>query len=557
MRILIEGEQYSIELLQKLLGNQHFYITKAGKGIVNYVGYFHSETHQEVVYLLPKVFFWNKKVFGKYDLSDVATRSIQTSLKHDAQYAWVRHLLILFYKSLSEFKRRQEDTTIVEQSNAVELNSNLGEQEYSYLDLVLSFLNFHKKNKNFIQYKHIEQTSHVAKRPNWSKTIRKTIPLLNARQQPIYTQIKNRKPTKNSEEELFTIFYSILYHFKLTHDLSINIDTSYPIYKGQKFNWLQSNGLNRLKRIKYKYFSDKLRRMYQLCSLYLEKTDRSSLKLKNEDFIVVRNYNIVFEDMVDKLFTDERGTTIQRQKNNRDGKIIDHLYEYQSLIDDSHIFYIGDSKYYKSDHQAGNPSIYKQFTYAKNVIQYNLDLFHNNKSFDNVRYRDELTEGYNVSPNFFIYGYIPTDENEQMQTDFEQGYLNGADYEIHQSYHFKGRLFDRDTLFVHQYQLNFLFVLNAYTMRRQSMIETFRKETKRIFRENFINFFNNKEKCGFEFRQKEFEPTELKQFVNEHFRLLNGRVISIENKILLVACPFDASDTFKKLINDFEKTNLT
>lgn len=557
MRILIEGEQYSIELLQRLLGNQHFYIIKADKGIVNYVGYFHSERLREVVYLLPKVFFWNNKIFGQYDLTDLATKPIKTTLTHNTHYIWLRQLLILFYKSLAEFKRRQEDTTIVETSHRLGLSSNLGEQEYSYLDLVLSFLNFYKKNKNHIEYKHIEKTSRVAKRPKWTKTIRKTIPLLNNREEPVYTLIKNRQSTKNNEEELFVIFFSILHHFKTTHDLNISIDRSYSIYKNKKFAWLQVNGLKVLKRIKHRYFSDRLKRMYQLCVLYLEKTDKSSTKRKQEDFILVRHYNIVFEDMVDKLFTDKHGTAIQRQKNNRDGKVIDHLYEYQSLIDDSHIFYIGDSKYYKSNNTANNPSIYKQFTYAKNVIQYNIDLFYKNESFDNVRYRDELTEGYNISPNFFIYGYIPTDENGQMLIDFDQGHLNNDDYKPHQLYHFKGRLFDRDTLFVHQYRLNFLFILNAYTMRHQSIIEMFKKKTKAVFRQNFIEYFNDKEQCGFEFYKKKFETVELETFVNQHFRLLNGRIITINSQTLLVACPQNASETFKNVINDFEKTNLT
>ena len=55
---------------------------------------------------------------------------------------------------------------------------------------------------------------------------------------------------------------------------------------------------------------------------------------------------------------------------NKDGKIIDHIYEDKSLIDRSNIFFIGDSKYYKSDNTAVQNSKYKQITYAKNIIQY-------------------------------------------------------------------------------------------------------------------------------------------------------------------------------------------
>lgn len=50
--------------------------------------------------------------------------------------------------------------------------------------------------------------------------------------------------------------------------------------------------------------ADTLKKTYVLCELYFSKTDTSNTKNKKEDFISVRNYNIVFEDMIDKLFSD-------------------------------------------------------------------------------------------------------------------------------------------------------------------------------------------------------------------------------------------------------------
>ncbi|PAM96116.1 hypothetical protein B4N84_03990, partial [Flavobacterium sp. IR1] len=109
---------------------------------------------------------------------------------------------------------------------------------------------------------------------------------------------------------------------------------------------------------------------------------------------------------MEELSTNE-GVSINKLKFHEDGKIVDHVYDYQSLIDTSDIFYIGDSKYYKSDNHAGKVSKNKQFTYAKNIIQYNIDLLNEGRYFkESIRYRDELTEGYNVTPNFFIYGFV-------------------------------------------------------------------------------------------------------------------------------------------------------
>lgn len=66
-------------------------------------------------------------------------------------------------------------------------------------------------------------------------------------------------------------------------------------------------------------------------------------------------------------------------------------------------YYIGDSKYYKMGHELGSESIYKQYTYARNVIQWNLDIFNNgNTTESGIRIRDDVTEGYNIIPNFFV-----------------------------------------------------------------------------------------------------------------------------------------------------------
>lgn len=64
------------------------------------------------------------------------------------------------------------------------------------------------------------------------------------------------------------------------------------------------------------------------------------------------------------------------QKKQEDGKIVDHLFTAHSLIEGEaqSTYYIGDSKYYKMGHELGSESIYKQYTYARNVIQWNLDI---------------------------------------------------------------------------------------------------------------------------------------------------------------------------------------
>ena len=274
--------------------------------------------------------------------------------------------------------------------------------------------------------------------------------------------------------------------------------------------------------------------MYHLCELYFSSTDKGGFNKKKEEFITVNNYNIVFEDMIDKLFSDpiidkktNDGVSLKNLKYNEDGKIVDHIFDYQSILDTSDIFYIGDSKYYKSENTAGKISKYKQFTYAKNVIQYNIDLLNETGGYytENLRYRDRITEGYNITPNFFIYGYI----GDYNNFDCNELDVKG---DIVKSYHFKDRLFDRDTLFVHQYKINFLYVLKSYTQLGIYSIENFRSDTKKVFRQNFIDFFSNDIKS--EFKLYVYQGGDYLSFIEQNFRVLNGKCfITTENKLVI------------------------
>lgn len=539
MKILIEGAYYPITTLQNIFDDPKFYTQNGLEGKIISVGYYHSFEKNELVYMLPKVFMTDdiNSVFGKTKDELLDLDSIK-NIKHDLQYNWIRQSSLYFYNSLLEYRKRITVSQIVNKTESFELNTNLGEQEYSYLDLLLSFVNFYKKNKNHILYKHIEYNSNQAKKPKWEKTIRKSLPILTSNNLPIYVSIRNKKKTVNKEEELLTYFFSILENFNQDHNLNLRIDKSFKIIKGNSFKNLQANGLTKLKKIRYRYFNDTLKRMYALCEIYFTQTDKSSSKKKREDFLSVNNYNLVFEDMIDKLFSDELDNTevnnvsLKDLKKNDDGKIIDHIYDYKSLIDTSNIFYIGDSKYYKSNSEAGNLSKYKQFTYAKNVIQFNIDLLNKDKNKPyktGIRYRDELTEGYNITPNFFIYGYIENEEN------FDEHLIEKKKELPVKSFHYKDRLFDRDTLFVHQYKINFLFVLKAYTNFNTIRTQKFREEVKRDFRKHFIDFFNDSKSCEFEFYK--CKSTSLKDYesiVSNNFKSLNGKCyVNMETELIL------------------------
>ena len=305
MKILVEGEKYKLEQLTDIFDDPKFYHQNDNQeGTILSVGYYHSYEKGELIYMLPKVFMAGsgKTVFNidkdkLYNLDKIET------FKHKEEYNWIRQISVYFYNSLLEFKRRNKDSTIVQSSLSANLNTNLNDKEYSYLDLLLSFVNFYKKNKNHILFKHIEFKSNQAKKTNWEKTIRKSIPLITQDKKPIYNIFSNKKKIVNTEEELSTYFFSILNKLNTDHNLYLKIDKSYPLIKGSKFELLQKNGLAKLRKIKYRYFNDTLKKMYHLCEIYFSQTDTSSTRKKKEEFISVNNYNLVFEDMIDKLFS--------------------------------------------------------------------------------------------------------------------------------------------------------------------------------------------------------------------------------------------------------------
>lgn len=542
MKVFVEGEKYKVEVLKASLGEDIYYIEEGDRrGTINHVGYYHSFDRNELVYFLPKVFiFDNGKVLGKYTITELADNTFinkiegLNDIKRSDEYNWIRQLLVIFYNSLLEYRRRKCDTSILREDETFELNTNVGDKEYTYLDLFLSFVNFHKKNRRAILFRYVSFLSNHSDKVNWARTVRKTLPFINKNGQPIYTQMSCKRKIINYEEELLTIFYSILNHFAEEHKINIDIDKSYKIEKAKRFESLQRNGISRLRKIKHRYFSDLFKRIYQLCELYLSSDMCTSTKKKRNEFITVKNYNLVFEDMVDKLLSEVNdnncGKRISKLKNNKDGKIIDHLFEHTSIIDtDESVFYIGDSKYYKTKGEADNLSKYKQFTYAKNIIQFNIDLWNdNNKRYSTrMRYRDDITEGYNISPNFFIYGYI------EDNLDFEEDYLERKG-DIVKNSHFNDRLFDRDTLFVHTYKMNFLYILKSYTLGVSSQRDALRKKVRKKFRDEFVGYFMDSAKCGYELKYKNFDSTvELKTFVDDNFRLLNGKCYSKGSKLIL------------------------
>ena len=527
MILLFEEYHYPKQLLKEVLGGYaHLYTElKNGKAKVQYVGYFFSKEKGDSVFILPKVFINDQhKAFGKYLPEDITSINandddVVKRLIEDGDHNVIFELSVWIYRAITQFVSRNIDTDIVDDAviqNPTDVN---GEKSQTMLDIILQLLDFHKKHRHLFTYVSIINASGNNK-IHWAKTISKTQPIIKDKT-PYYVEFRNKNKVVNLDEELVVLFYSTLEYLCDTYNFRVKSYVQYELLSSQKIRDLieTKRGTRLLKKIRRKYFTDEFVKLWRLLYTFFDMAENIKSHKYHEDRLLVKNFNIVFEDMIDYLIGSKTEGIPDELKNQADGKIVDHIYKAKSLIDDSDIYYVGDSKYYAAWNEVGANSIYKQFTYAKNIVQFNINLLHHwepqHKSKDkHLPYRDSLTEGYNITPNFFIRGVVDSqnisyDENIEEQSDM-----------LRFNKHFYNRLFDRDTLILKEYNINFLYVLSTYAIHIDSESRTHRLRT--LFRNDLIEsldktytFYKVKQKAG---------GIGLEELVRTHFYTFAGRM---------------------------------
>ncbi len=361
---------------------------------------------------------------------------------------------------------------------------------------------------------------------------------------PVYLNPVNKKRQINFDEELLVIFFSILNFLNEKYGFTAQINCNFDLIKGKQFDAYIEKGLGRtrLLQIKYKYFSDKALELWELCYAFFDHAKHVHINTNQQEYLLAKNFNIVFEAIIDELIGDSP-LPDGMDKKQEDGKIVDHLFKDRSLIENKEKFtyYIGDSKYYKIGHELGPESVYKQYTYARNVIQWNLDIFNDGRTpASGIRLRDdELTEGYNIIPNFFI--------SAKMDNTFDYG--NG-DVERankkknqHQQVHFNNRLFDRDTLLLFHYDVNFLFVVSLYARNNALQKAGWKEKMRTIFREDIQNWLET----YFNFyAMKSLPGNDTETYIKEHFRDVIGKVYTPYSDRNILSLALDKAEEYKR-----------
>lgn len=556
MRILIEEYRYKADDVRETIHGIDALEDIEGYVSVNYVGYYFN-SHPDIydcVFILPKVLLEVKNgqelVFGQYRPEDIVCINEDSPLTEEQKNfiydfsVWIYRAVVVFYND------KRNDTSIVYHKKMAQVNKGRRQRNNTFLDILLSLIQFNDDNQHFFLF--IIKNMHAGfNKINWTRTIARTNAVVQDNS-AIYVNPVNKKRQINFDEELLVIFFSILNYINEHYGFPVKINCNYELITGRKFqSYLNGFGKIRLQQIKYKYFSDKAIQLWNLCYAFFDRAKNVTIDMGQKDYLLVKNFNIVFEAIIDELIG-ETGEVPAGLKKQEDGKMVDHIYTYKGLTtheEDKPIYYIGDSKYYKRNNPIGRESVAKQFTYARNVIQWNLNLFMKGDPEDEdwkkdwnqfrevPKLRDDVTEGYNIIPNFFISATMEEDlsyKDTIRLTEKKNKYFT--------SDQFSNRLFDRDTLLVCHYDVNFLFVVSLYALNNKSKKAGWKKKVRAIFREEIQRMLQER----YQFYAMRSHPDEDgRKYIKTHFQDVLGKMYT----------PYENTDYFSLALDKKDSEN--
>ena len=525
MRILIEEHKYAAQDVKDILHGIDALESVEGFVSLNYVGYFYNTQLKDCVFILPKVLLEDKDgqelVFGHHDPKDIINLDEKNPLS-ETEKKFIYEFAVWIYRAIVVFKQGNPDSGIVYHKKIIQAGKGRRKLSNTFLDILLALIQFNKDNQSFFFF--VLRNLHSGyNKINWTRTIGTTNAIVQDNR-PIYLNLVNKKRQINFDEELLVIFFSILNYIGDQYGFPKDINCNFNLIKGKQFETYRKGlGKVRLLQIKYKYFSDKALELWELCYAFFDNANKVFTNKDQQEYLLVKNFNIVFEAIIDELIGDR--DIPKGLKEQEDGKRVDHMYTYKGLTtyeEDKPIYYIGDSKYYKRGNQIGKESVYKQFTYARNVIQWHLNLFMDDAKEDAEwksrlpELRDDVTEGYNVIPNFFISAKL----NEELSYK-EEIERTDRRFTHFDNRHFKNRLFDRDTLLVCHYDVNFLYVVSLYARNNTFQKDSWKVKVREKFRREIQRMLEEK----YDFYAMSAHPgVDAEAYIKEHFQDVLGKI---------------------------------
>ena len=547
MRVLIEEYKYQAADVKDILHGINALENIEGYVSLNYVGYFYNTELRDCVFILPKVLLEtiDKKdlVFGKYPPEEILNIDTNKAVIQ-TEKNFIYEFAVWIYRSIVVFQNSHKNSNIVYHKKLIKLGKGGRKLSNTFLDILLALLQFNKDNQSFFFF--VLRNLHSGyNKINWTRTIGTSNAIIQDNR-PVYLNPVNKKRQINFDEELLVIFFSILNYISSHYGFSADINCNFNLIKGTQFEtYLNGLGKVRLQQIKYKYFSDKALELWDLCYAFFDTARQVRTNSTQQEYLLVKNFNIVFEAIIDELIGDRE--IPKGLKEQEDGKRVDHMYTYKGLTtyeEDKPIYYIGDSKYYKRGNQVGKESVYKQFTYARNVIQWNLNLFMNGDADDSEwmgkvpMLRDAVTEGYNIIPNFFISARLNKElsyKEEIEIADKKQTYFSNKQFE--------NRLFDRDTLLICHYDVNFLYIVSLYARNNAIQKDNWKAKVREMFRTEIQRILSEK----FEFYAMMPHPdVDAATYIKEHFQEVLGKIYTPYSNKNIFSLALETDDKYKE-----------
>ena len=260
MRILIEDYQYNVTEIKNILQGIDALENVEGRVSIHYVGYYYNSLLRDCVFILPKVLLKDvdgqELVFGKYKPEDIVCPNKDREMEAQEK-DFLYKFAVWIYRAIVVFKNdKRNDTDIVYYQKIAQVGTGTRRLSNTYLDILLSLLQFNRDNQSFFFFIVKNQHSGLNK-INWTHTIASTNAIVQ-NGQPIYLNPVNKKRRINFDEELLIIFFSILNYIGDTYGFPKEICCQYQLITGKRFEtYLNGFGKTRLHQIKYKYFSDK------------------------------------------------------------------------------------------------------------------------------------------------------------------------------------------------------------------------------------------------------------------------------------------------------------
>ena len=576
MLLFIEGYPYELDykiredltVRDALSGVVSYFNKKETTYKPEYVGYCYSKSAEDVVIFLPKVVLTGEQnkdkesdtIFGAdpKNIIDFESDKLEKYFTEDDKTKYkefLSELSIWIYRTISVYKK-ENNANILESREIQSKTTGRKVKHNTLLDVIIALRDFNRHNQDYLTF--VARNMHQGhNKIQWTKTISKSQAVIS-NGTPIYIDPVNKKKVVNFDEELLVIYFSILKYINEAHGFSFEINLNYSLIatKVLKSKYIvKCYGTKRLRQIKYKYFSDKALRIWDLCYAFFDREHKITMRVPEDDYLLARDFDHIFEKMIDKLLSGDEELP-DELKEQKDGKIVDHMYVDKGLIVKSNlanelIYYIGDSKYYKRGKNdktnLQDTSIYKQYTYARNVIQWNMNMFlglPKTKQHDGQpQLRDNLTEGYNPIPNFFISAHIPDKKHssEGKFLSFEDDALHN-EQNIQLNRQFENRLFDRDTLLLCHYDVNFLFIVSLYGRNNRRRQEEWRDKVRQEFRRSIQETLN---KLYSFYTLQPREGMDCYGFIKENFHKFNGKIYRPQknsNYLILALMKKEAKD---------------